>query len=326
VIGGCSASACGSKDVEVYDPATDSWSAGPSYPESTSWLACGGIDATVVCAGGTNDSGASASTFALDGGTWSPRADLPTDDWGAASSVANGQLLVSGGVINGSSVVTNQGWAFDPASGSWTALPNSNNSFYRLGGACGFYKIGGSVSQSSPAHAEAEVLPGYDSCAEGAADVPWLSESPVEVDLAPGASSTVTVTMDSATLTQPGEYDATLLATADTPYPAVAVPVAFTVKPPPTWAKIQGTVSGKPCTGNAAPIAGATVEIDSWAASYTLTTDKDGRYALWLDRRNNPLTLIAAKDGWAPQTRTVRVTVGTPLTSDFTLKPAKACG
>jgi N-acetylneuraminic acid mutarotase len=68
---------------------------------------------------------------------------MPTGDRGAAYSAANCQLVVSGGAINNSTVLTNQGWTYDPASDTWTALPNSNNAYYRLGGACGFYKVGG---------------------------------------------------------------------------------------------------------------------------------------------------------------------------------------
>jgi hypothetical protein len=97
------------------------------------------------------------------------------------------------------------------------------------------------------------------------------------------------------------------------------------VNPAKTWAKISGVVSGKACSGTVAPIPGATVQIDTRAASYTLITDSDGKYALWLDKRNNPLTLIVAKDGWQPQTRKVRVKPGSPLTANFTLLPAKPC-
>ena len=84
-------------------------------------------------------------------------------------------------------------------------------------------------------------------------------------------------------------------------------------------------MTGAGCTGSPAPLTGATVQIDSWAASYTLKTDKDGRYALWLDVRNNPLTLIVAKDGWAPQTRTVKITKLASTTADFALKPDHTC-
>ncbi len=323
VFGGCDAT-CGSTDVQVYNPAGDSWSSATAYPEATAWNACGGIAGTVYCAGGAADA-TSAHTYSFDGTTWTPLADMPTDDWGAAYSVANGHLVVSGGVINNSAAVTNEGWSFDPAAGTWSALPNSNNSFYRLGGACGFYKVGGQVSTQDQAHVEGEVLPGYDSCDAAGADVAWLSEQPTETDIAAGASATVAVTMDSAVLSQPGTYKAAITVSTDTPYKVNPIQVTLTVTPPKTWGKITGVVTGSPCSGTAAPLAGATVQIDTWAASYTLTTDQDGRYTLWLDKRNNPLTVIVAKDGWQPQTRQAKVVPGAPLTSNFTLKPAKAC-
>ncbi|HEX2307282.1 MAG TPA: carboxypeptidase regulatory-like domain-containing protein, partial [Jatrophihabitantaceae bacterium] len=171
--------------------------------------------------------------------------------------------------------------------------------------------------------AKASVLPGFDSC--GTVDVGWLSEDPVETDVAAGQSVNVTVTMDSADLAQPGTYKASLVFSTDSPYPVTPVQITFTVNPPKTWAKISGVVSGKACSGTVAPIPGATVQIDTRAASYTLITDSDGKYALWLDKRNNPLTLIVAKDGWQPQTRKVRVKPGSPLTANFTLLPAKPC-
>lgn len=326
VFGGCN-DTCGNTDVQVYDPSSDSWSTGTAYPQAVAWEACGGIGGIgglVYCAGGSATA-TSAKPYSFDGSTWTPLADIPADDWGAASSVANGQLVVSGGVISNNATVTNEGWSFDPGAGTWTPLPNSNNSFYRLGGACGFYKVGGQVSTLDQAHVEGEVLPGYDSCDTGGADVTWLSEDPTETDIAAGASATVAVTMDSSMLAQPGTYKAAITVSTDSPYKVDPIQVTLTVTPPKTWGKITGVVTGAPCAGTVAALAGATVQIDTWAASYTLTTDKDGRYTLWLDKRNNPLTVIVAKDGWQPQTRTARVVPGTPLTSNFSLKPAKAC-
>lgn len=42
-------------------------------------------------------------------------------------------------------------------------------------------------------------------------------------------------------------------------------------------------------TAGTAPLAGVTVQIDSWATSYTPQTAKYGTFALWLDIRNSPL-------------------------------------
>jgi len=95
--------------------------------------------------------------------------------------------------------------------------------------------------------------------------------------------------------------------------------------PPKTWGKITGTVMGVNCDGTSAPIAGATVQVDTWAAHYTLKTDKNGVYALWLDHRNNPLQVIAAKDGWQPQTRQVKIKAGQVTTADWKLAIATPC-
>ena len=52
------------------------------------------------------------------------------------------------------------------------------------------------------------------------------------------------------------------------------------------------------------------MQINTWATNYTLKTDKNGQYALWLDVRNNPLQLIVAKDGYQPTTSTVKIAKG----------------
>ena len=64
------------------------------------------------------------------------------------------------------------------------------------------------------------------------------------------------------------------------------------------------------------------MQINTWATSYTLKTDKDGHYALWLDVRNNPLQLIVAKDGYQPQVTTVKIVKGGTVTVNVTLKHA----
>ncbi len=325
VVGGCT-DACGTTDVQVYDPSANSWSSGPAYPEPTAWLGCAGIDGKLYCAGGSADADTKHG-YALDpaSGTWSPIADLPIDLWAMGYSAANGQLIVSGGVTDGTSTLTNQGFAYSPASNSWTALPNSNNALYRGASACGFYKIGGSLGQFN-AVKSAEVLPGYDQCSS-AADVPWLSEDQTQVTIQPGKSAKVNVTLDASTsaITQPGTFTAQITIGAKTPYAIAPVDVTMAVNPPGTWGKITGTVTGAGCTGTPAPLAGATVQVDSWAASYTLKTDKDGKYGFWLDVRNNPLSLIAAKDGWAPQSKTVKIAKLASTTADFALKPDHTC-
>jgi N-acetylneuraminic acid mutarotase len=323
VVGGCTTSVCGNTDVEVYNPASDSWSAAAAYPVADAWISCGAINGALYCAGGTTDAASTAHTYQYDpaSDSWSPRADLPIDLWGSASIAANGKLLVSGGVTDNGGSITNQGYAYDPATDSWAALPNANQSVYRGASACGFYQIGGSPGGLFvPPVATSEVLPGFADCAS-TSDVPWLSESATSAVLQPGDTVKITVTLDAnvASITQPGTYTAELVVASDTPYQLAPVGVTLTVNPPKTWGKITGTITS---AVNGAAIPGATVQINTWATSYTLKTDKFGQYALWLDVRNNPLQLIVAKDGFQPQTTTVKITKGTTTTASFVLKKA----
>ncbi|MFF1833538.1 carboxypeptidase regulatory-like domain-containing protein [Streptomyces sp. NPDC058231] len=319
-VGGCT-TACGSTSVTVYDPSANSWSTAANYPESIAWESCGAISGQLYCSGGTNSAGELKSAYVYDpaADSWSTLPDMPKTQWASSYTAANGLLLVSSGVSGGA--LTNAGYAYDPAAGTWSSLPNADVATYRGGGAPGFYKVGGANAPSTPSKA-VELLAGYDQ--SGGSDVSWLSLDSSEVKLAPGASVTVAVSVKSAVdeITQPGDFTAQIGISANTPYSVASVPVTMTVAPPNTWGKITGTVLGKPSGGTAAPLKGATVQIDSWASSYTLITDKDGHYALWLDARNNPLTVIVAKDGYAPTTTTVKVVKKGTVTTDFTLKKA----
>jgi N-acetylneuraminic acid mutarotase len=317
IVGGCGTASCGSTDVNVYDPGTNTWSTAADYPEAVAWESCGAIGAKLYCAGGVTDDASITHAYAYDPGSdsWSPVADLPADLWGSGYTAAEGQLLVSGGVMNDSLTLTNVGYAFDPNNDAWSALPNSNNTLYRGGSACGLYRVGGSPGGQSAPVASSEVLPGFVDCGQ-AVDVSWLSESPTTLTLAAGKSATFTVSLDAGVpdITQPGTYTAKVSIGTDTPYSVPAIGVTMVVNPPKTWGKITGTV-----TGNGVPLAGATVQITTWATHYTLKTDKNGQYALWLDVRNNPLQLIVAKDGYQPQVKTVKIAKGTTTTANFAL-------
>jgi N-acetylneuraminic acid mutarotase len=319
-VGGCEPGNCdGTTDVSVYDALDDSWSHAAPYPEQIAWESCGGIGHKLYCAGGLGGNNDVPHTYVYDpeADTWSQVADMPTPRWGSSYTSANGLLLISCGVSGG--VADNQGVAFDPKTGAWSALPNANTATVRGGGSSGFYKVGGETAPAQPTRT-VELLPGYSQ--QEATGTSWLSESTSQFTLQPGASTTVTVTLDSAVpeITQPGDYTARLSLASDTPYPAQRVPVTLHVDPPATWGKITGTVLGATAGGGTTPLAGATVQINSWAAAYSLTTASDGRYSLWLDSRNNPLTVIVTKEGYQPVVATLKVVKGAVVTTGYTLK------
>jgi len=153
----------------------------------------------------------------------------------------------------------------------------------------------------------------------GGGDVPWMSVTPQELTLAPGASATVTVGLDAA-VEQPGTYTARVAIGHDTPYQVDPVQVTMVVTPPNNWGKLSGTITGTNCDGSITPIAGALVQVNGKQASFTLFTDDDGHYGWWMPVNNNPLQLIVAANGYIPQARNGMVVPRQERVEDFTLQ------
>ena len=166
IVGGCTSAdpavCTPGTNVWRYDTSADSWHKLGDYPVPFAHGACGGPGGGVVCAGGiTDDNGKSlASTYILNGDAWKAGADLPRPLWAMASTVADGNLIVSNGIVNGSSV-TNETLGFDPAAGQWTPLPAAGQLAYRGSMSCGLVKAGG---RNGLTVATAETLPGYTDC------------------------------------------------------------------------------------------------------------------------------------------------------------------
>jgi N-acetylneuraminic acid mutarotase len=329
VIGGCTTGSCTpmSSAVYSYDPGNNTWNAAPQYPNAVGFIACGGVDSEVVCAGGEGSTGSSNSTFTYMPGAagWTQKANMPDDAWGAATATANGEIEVLGGAVQNGAELTNQNFGYNPTTNQWNALPDSSSSLYRSAATCGIYQIGGD-SQAGTTQ-QVQYLPGYDQCGSSVA---WLSTDQSTLALAPGQTASVTVTTDSSTVSQPGTYQAELTVDDDSPYPATApVAVTMVVNPPKAWAEISGTVSD----ASGAPIAGATVAICTMYESktgtcgpvtYTLQTDANGHYQLWLDKGFSPLEVIAADNGYTPAMKIAKLTAGTTTTVAFSLSSASA--
>ena len=319
VVGGCTTSACTpmSSDVAAYDPASDTWTQVADYPAAVAFASCGGIDGKVYCTGGNGGAAGTADSWVYDPGAdaWTELPDAPVDTWASQYAVANGTLVVNGGVQG--AVITNRTFAYDPGAGAWSDLPNSNTARYRGAMACGAHKVGGS-SGGFTATVDSETLPGFDECSASAADVDWMSLNRTSASLAPGQSVTVRVTMD-PNVAQPGTYTAAVAITEDAPGSVGPVEVTMNVTPPASWGKLVGTVSGRTCGGDESPLAGATVQVDSWAGSWTFSTESDGGYAYWFRAASSPLDMIVAKDGYVPRSRTVRVYRGEETRADFAL-------
>ena len=97
----CVAAGCnGTTSVDIYTIATNTWAAGPNYPQFvglTSGVALGGF---IYVAGGDNGTSASNKTYRLDPstGVWDDAsiADLPAGREETTGDLLNGHWLVAG--------------------------------------------------------------------------------------------------------------------------------------------------------------------------------------------------------------------------------------
>jgi N-acetylneuraminic acid mutarotase len=239
VIGGCTTATCDPSVSTVfrYDPVRGSWTQLADYPAPVAFLACAGVSEEIVCAGGYDalSGNLSNSVYIYNPRTnsWSQGADMPSYTWGMAYSGSGNLLLVAGGVISpdpspADGAVTGQAYQYDLTSNTWTALLDANYPEYRGGGACGFYKIGGSNGNVlDPPLSSAELLPGFSQC--GQTKVSWLSLSHTTFAVQPGQSVTVAVTMHPSAGTRPGTYTAYLPVSTNSPYPVAPVTVSMRV-------------------------------------------------------------------------------------------------
>lgn len=319
-VGGYDGSADTSK-LYAYDAQAASWTAKAPATDAREAGAAANVGGKLVWTGGWGPGGSpdgKTEIYDAAADSWSSTAPYPQAvAWEACGGIG-GKVYCAGG--NADAATSTKTYVYDPAADSWTALPNLNTALYRGTGAVGFYAIGGNPGGAfAPPVATDQLLAGYDQ--GGTTDVPWLSEDPTDLTLAAGASATVTVTLNAAdpSIAQPGVYTAAVTVTTDTPYSVPNVAVTLTVTPPATWGKIAGTVTTIGKTGAAVPVPGATVELDGWAQTFTLTTDAGGKYGIWMDRRNNPITAIVADNGFKPQTARLKVVAGQTVTKNWLL-------
>lgn len=90
--------------VDIYDPATDSWSPGPELPlphshaEGSTFV----HDGRIFMIGGRSVNNFEAAAWVLStAGEWSPLGELPGPSMGPAARIIDGRLVVAGGTSSG---------------------------------------------------------------------------------------------------------------------------------------------------------------------------------------------------------------------------------
>ena len=156
----------------------------------------------------------------------------------------------------------------------------------------------------------------------GAADVPWLSEDIITGTVpADTGLQTVNVTMDSAGVTQPGEYYATLTVKSDDPVnSSVKVPVTMTVIPADDMGKLTGAIFDN-CLGD--PLEEVQVHIlDGDPITQTFSGDL-GKYTAWLVEGMYTVEFIL--DGYVTFEAEVTIVAGEETMLDVNLVPDRPC-
>ncbi|MFG2884741.1 carboxypeptidase regulatory-like domain-containing protein [Streptomyces sp. NPDC048297] len=228
VVGGCTNTDC-FDTVYVFDPRSGSWSKAAPYPRTISWANCGVISGKLYCAGGTHDYVETGAGYVYDppSDSWQPIADMPVGLAAGVYASANGRLLASGGFkrVGVNRVLTAEGYAYDPGTDTWSALPDAPTALYRGGAAPGLYRVGGSNQSRFPVPvATTDLLPGYD---QTESDVPWLSQSPHRLTLRPGQSASFTVRLNAREAGRAGDWTASVILRTDTPYWVPPIPVSL---------------------------------------------------------------------------------------------------
>jgi N-acetylneuraminic acid mutarotase len=107
--------------MEVYDPATDTWSTGPDLPIAASGMMAVGAGSKIYALGGdVLNTFASNALYEFDPATqtWLQLADMPESRYFSAAAQVNGQVLVAGGRSGGFEVASL--YRYDIAADTWT--------------------------------------------------------------------------------------------------------------------------------------------------------------------------------------------------------------
>ncbi len=138
--------------VEVYTIATNTWSMAANYPFANHSLMAVALG-NYIYAGGGNASPNKTWRYDPSTDTWDDAAvaDLPAGRSAAASGAYNGRWLLAGGDVN--FAISTSAIAWDPATNTWSNLPNIVQARDYLGGATAgqsFYGVAGNSAPGTP--------------------------------------------------------------------------------------------------------------------------------------------------------------------------------
>jgi N-acetylneuraminic acid mutarotase len=148
-IGGCVAAGCnGTTSVDIYTTATNTWAAGPNYPQFVGLTSGVALGSFIYVGGGYSAGINTNKTFRLDPstGVWDDAsiADLPAGREQLAGDVLNGRWLLAGGRDTNGSLLGAIAW--DPGTNTWADVSGMPTPAFNIGAATtggAFYAVGG---------------------------------------------------------------------------------------------------------------------------------------------------------------------------------------
>lgn len=118
-VGGCGTTGCSIAlaSAEVFDPATNTWTAAAPMATPRAFHAVAALGALVYAMGGCSGGVcAKVEAYDLSSDAWAPVADMANKRWGAAAAAAHGQLYIMGGTDGSLSTDVE---AFSPVAKKW---------------------------------------------------------------------------------------------------------------------------------------------------------------------------------------------------------------
>jgi N-acetylneuraminic acid mutarotase len=143
---------------EVYDPATDSWTALAPMPTPREHLAAAVIGNRVFVVGGRFPNTGALEAFTPATNTWEKLPDMPTPRGGLAAAALGGKLYAFGGEIP---AVFPQTEEFDPGTKTWRRVADMPTPRHGLGAVTvgsAIHTIGGGIRAGFGASTAHEVL------------------------------------------------------------------------------------------------------------------------------------------------------------------------
>jgi N-acetylneuraminic acid mutarotase len=140
--------------VQVFDPATNTWSRATSLPAPRSDAASATLDGDIYCFGGVTGEDAQTDAIVLHHGKWStvPEARLPQPRLYSVAVVSGEYIYLLGGIskVGDYKTVTNTFWRWRPGTKGWEVLPplpgpgRSNHAMAEIDG--DIYVFGGATT------------------------------------------------------------------------------------------------------------------------------------------------------------------------------------